>query len=222
MRRLRTLAVRRMDRRRPRPGRDGLHAEPRSPPAAPRASACARAASRCPLLALAVPLDPAYERRWYRPAREPLPPEPGRLVVCALLARARVARGCTTPGDDRLETRAYGVKRYLFRQRAALARRPRSRRPGGARAGARRCRAVVADADRPASSPGPFGRRARRGSRPRSALAHSRGDSSAACSLGAGPRLDPRSQRRPVCAHSRSPGDHPRRPCARTSSASGC
>jgi hypothetical protein len=37
------------------------------------------------------------------------------LVVCALLARVRAARGCTTPGDDRLETRAYAVKRYLFR-----------------------------------------------------------------------------------------------------------
>src|SRR3954469_1238265 len=46
---------------------------------------------------------------------QPLPPEPGRLVVCALLARARRARGCSTPGDDRLETRAYAVKRYLFR-----------------------------------------------------------------------------------------------------------
>jgi hypothetical protein len=54
-------------------------------------------------------------RRWYRPAREPLPSEPGRLVVCALLGRARRARGCVTPGDDRLETRAYAVKRYLFR-----------------------------------------------------------------------------------------------------------
>jgi hypothetical protein len=37
------------------------------------------------------------------------------LVVCALLGRARRARGCSTPGDDRLETRAYAVKRYLFR-----------------------------------------------------------------------------------------------------------
>jgi len=44
-----------------------------------------------------------------------LPDEPGRLVVCALLSRARRARGCRTPGDDRLETRAYAVKRYLFR-----------------------------------------------------------------------------------------------------------
>jgi hypothetical protein len=35
--------------------------------------------------------------------------------VCALLGRARRARGCVTPGDDRLETRAYAVKRYLFR-----------------------------------------------------------------------------------------------------------
>jgi hypothetical protein len=32
-----------------------------------------------------------------------------------LLARARRSRGCVTPGDDRLETRAYAVKRYLFR-----------------------------------------------------------------------------------------------------------
>ena len=68
--------------------------------------------------ALAVPLERASassSRRWYRPATEPLPSEPGRLVVIALLARARQARGCTTPGDDRLETRAYAVKRYLFR-----------------------------------------------------------------------------------------------------------
>jgi hypothetical protein len=36
-------------------------------------------------------------------------------VVAALLSRARHARGCCTPGDDRLETRAYAVKRYLFR-----------------------------------------------------------------------------------------------------------
>ena len=36
-------------------------------------------------------------------------------MVCALLSRARRARGCSTPGDDRLETRAYAVKRYLFR-----------------------------------------------------------------------------------------------------------
>ena len=35
--------------------------------------------------------------------------------MCALLSRARRARGCSTPGDDRLETRAYAVKRYLFR-----------------------------------------------------------------------------------------------------------
>jgi hypothetical protein len=76
--------------------------------------ACARA--------LAVPLEhpsshgrAVARRRWYRPAREPLPDEPGRLVVCALLGRARRARGCVTPGDDRLETRVYAVKRYLFR-----------------------------------------------------------------------------------------------------------
>jgi hypothetical protein len=69
--------------------------------------------------ALAVPLDHASTRgtscRWYRPAIEPLPPEPGRRVVCALLGRTRRARGCSSPGDDRLETRAYAVKRYLFR-----------------------------------------------------------------------------------------------------------
>jgi hypothetical protein len=69
-----------------------------------------------------VPLDHASARRrrrasgrWYRPAREPLAPEPGRLVVCALLSRARRARGCSTPGDDRLETRVYAVKRYAYR-----------------------------------------------------------------------------------------------------------
>jgi len=32
-----------------------------------------------------------------------------------LLGRARRARGCLTPGDDRIETRIYAVKRYLFR-----------------------------------------------------------------------------------------------------------
>jgi hypothetical protein len=67
-----------------------------------------------------VPLERASpsrraRRRWYRPARAPILPEPGRLVVSALLGRVRRARGCSTPGDDRLETRAYGVKRYLFR-----------------------------------------------------------------------------------------------------------
>jgi hypothetical protein len=36
-------------------------------------------------------------------------------VVCALIGRSRRERGCVTPGDDRLETRAYAVKRYLFR-----------------------------------------------------------------------------------------------------------
>jgi hypothetical protein len=69
----------------------------------------------------------APARRWYRPAHASLPPEPGRLVVSALLGRARRARGCSTPGDDRLETRAYAVKRYLFRlghaQRSAGTRR---------------------------------------------------------------------------------------------------
>jgi hypothetical protein len=68
-----------------------------------------------PLEYLSSPGRAAARRRWYRPAREPLPSEPGRLLVCALLARARRARGCVTPGDDRLETRVYAVKRYLFR-----------------------------------------------------------------------------------------------------------
>ncbi len=101
-----------------------------SPAAARVLSSCAasvRSLAQCFLLprrlrALAVPLDrtsapPARRssRRWYRPAIEPLPAEPGRLVVCALLGRARRERGCATPGDDRLETRAYAVKRYLFR-----------------------------------------------------------------------------------------------------------
>src|SRR3954469_2701585 len=72
------------------------------------------------LRALAVPLERTSpsrrsRRRWYRPASAPIPPEPGRLVVSTLLGRARLARGCSTPGDDRLETRAYAVKRYLFR-----------------------------------------------------------------------------------------------------------
>jgi hypothetical protein len=39
----------------------------------------------------------------------------GGLVINALLGRARRARGCETPGNDRLETRAYAVERYLFR-----------------------------------------------------------------------------------------------------------
>jgi hypothetical protein len=37
------------------------------------------------------------------------------VVVCALVGRARRARGCSTPGDDRLETRVYAVKRYAYR-----------------------------------------------------------------------------------------------------------
>ena len=69
--------------------------------------------------ALAVPLERISPRRsgrrWYRPASGPIPAEPGRLVVSSLLGRARRARGCSTPGDDRLEARAYAVKRYLFR-----------------------------------------------------------------------------------------------------------
>lgn len=44
-----------------------------------------------------------------------LPPEPGRLQTNALVNVARSARGCRTRGDDRLETRAYAVKRLLWR-----------------------------------------------------------------------------------------------------------
>lgn len=55
-------------------------------------------------------------RRWYAPERVPIPEEPGRLELVALLAGARRSRGCQTAGDDRLETRAYAVKRYLWRR----------------------------------------------------------------------------------------------------------
>ncbi len=54
-------------------------------------------------------------RRWHRPPKAPLPPEPGRLQTNALVNVARHARGCKTRGDDRLETRAYAVKRLLWR-----------------------------------------------------------------------------------------------------------
>jgi hypothetical protein len=54
-------------------------------------------------------------RRWHRAPKAPLPPEPGRLQTNALLNVARHARGCHTRGDDRLETRAYAVKRLLWR-----------------------------------------------------------------------------------------------------------
>ena len=95
------------------PGSASCAASVRSPALPVARDACARA--------LAVPLEHFSASRrdprrvWYRPARAPLPPEPGRVVVCALLGRARRERGCVTPGDDRLETRAYAVKRYLFR-----------------------------------------------------------------------------------------------------------
>ena len=48
-------------------------------------------------------------RGWYRPAREPLPPEPGRLVVCALLGRARRDRGLRHAG--RRPARDAGLRR---------------------------------------------------------------------------------------------------------------
>ena len=127
---LRTLAARRTDRQ---PHCDG--AGRRAPAGAagaaragfvqlcrerPLAARCCRAAVR--LRALAVPLERTSALSSRRASSsgigrrsEPLPPEPGRLVVCALLGRARRERGCVTPGDDRLETRAYAVKRYLFR-----------------------------------------------------------------------------------------------------------
>ncbi|MEA2243037.1 MAG: hypothetical protein QOD24_2593, partial [Solirubrobacteraceae bacterium] len=54
-------------------------------------------------------------RVWHPAARAPLPPEPGRLETNALVNVARHARGCCTRGDDRLETRAYAVKRLLWR-----------------------------------------------------------------------------------------------------------
>ena len=54
-------------------------------------------------------------RRWHRPPKAPLPPEPGRLQTNALVNVARHQRGCKTRGDDRLETRAYAVKRLLWR-----------------------------------------------------------------------------------------------------------
>src|SRR5215207_7066351 len=48
-----------------------------------------------------------------RTDRQPLRRGPHRCAPCP--SRARRARGCATPGDDRLETRGYAVKRYLFR-----------------------------------------------------------------------------------------------------------
>ncbi len=54
-------------------------------------------------------------RVWHPAGRAALPPEPGRLQTNALVNVARAARGCHTRGDDRLETRAYAVKRLLWR-----------------------------------------------------------------------------------------------------------
>jgi hypothetical protein len=58
---------------------------------------------------------PVEARRWHAPERAPLPEEPGRLASNALINVARRARGCRTRGDDRIETRAYAVKRLLWR-----------------------------------------------------------------------------------------------------------
>jgi hypothetical protein len=57
----------------------------------------------------------ARRRVWHPAGRAALPPEPGRLQTNALVNVARSARGCRTRGDDRLETRAYAVKRLLWR-----------------------------------------------------------------------------------------------------------
>jgi hypothetical protein len=75
--------------------------------------------------ALAVPLGAntsssavaaAPRRRvWHTAGRAAVPPEPGRLQTNALVNVARAVRGCRTRGDDRLETRAYAVKRLLWR-----------------------------------------------------------------------------------------------------------
>src|SRR4051794_33140783 len=59
---------------------------------------------------------PGDGRVWHPAATAPLPPEPGRALVVALLQAARRARGRRTSGDDRLETSVYAVKRFLFRQ----------------------------------------------------------------------------------------------------------
>jgi len=63
------------------------------------------------------PAGAAAPRRrvWHPAGRIALPPEPGRLQINALVNVARSARGCRTRGDDRLETRAYAVKRLLWR-----------------------------------------------------------------------------------------------------------
>ena len=59
---------------------------------------------------------PGDGRVWRPAGTAPLPEEPGRVVVVALLQAARLARGRRTAGDDRLETSAYAVKRFLYRQ----------------------------------------------------------------------------------------------------------
>ena len=84
----------------------------------------ARGALAVPLDTLTAPPPPAGPRVWYRPERAPIPEEPGRLVFNALLnearhvrlqAEARGRRAAPTSGDDRIEARAYALKRWLWR-----------------------------------------------------------------------------------------------------------
>jgi hypothetical protein len=92
-------------------------------PAAPRASARERCrVVRAPgfgrwgaLLRASLRRRAAPGRRWYRPARVPLPGVAGPAGRGTLLGRARRARGFTTPGDARLETRVDALERYVFR-----------------------------------------------------------------------------------------------------------
>jgi hypothetical protein len=61
------------------------------------------------------PPPSAPPRRWYPCAGAQLPPEPGRLATNVIVNVARHARGCTTRGDDRIETRANALRRLLWR-----------------------------------------------------------------------------------------------------------
>lgn len=58
---------------------------------------------------------PGDGRTWTAVAAMAVPDEPGRAVVIACVQTVRRARGRRTRGDDRLETDAYAVKRYLWR-----------------------------------------------------------------------------------------------------------
>ena len=62
------------------------------------------------------PRPAAPPRRWHPCPRGPLPPEPGRLATNVIVNVARHARGCTTRGDDRIETRANALRRLLWRR----------------------------------------------------------------------------------------------------------